>query len=351
MSTTGHQSNIVLSGAFLIVVSTFIMYCIATYKIYVKTKDIMEPMHVFQLNHMAVISSRASFSLIAIGHQLVGSYNDDSCFYYFFGFFTLFCLNTDVFLMQIDRFLAVYWNLKYKSRITTKMALRSCIASKLFAIIVTILVASLDQKYSQCVSTYLMLDLKNSNIYLDAYPKIFVACVLLVVSIYVGITMRELEKKIHPLVNLPTLPTVPSVSFAFQDQGNGQQARNNQGLSKVQRKDEDPNMFYEVKIESERREGELRDEQDNEEEITIQCFNPNKEIFLVAKAALTMNFLLSVYFIVIVPNRILAIIYQNCNEVSGDCDSYMLLNRILTPFRVLFTFLHPVLILKKIDKI
>ena len=120
----------------------------------------------------------------------------------------LFCLNTDVFLMQIDRFLAVYWNLKYKSRVTAKMAIRSCLASKVFAIIVTVSVASLDQPYGKCSSRFEMLSLKKTNIYLDAYPKLLVACVLLIVSIYVGVTMTKLENKINPLVSLPNLTSL-----------------------------------------------------------------------------------------------------------------------------------------------
>ena len=64
-------------------------------------------------------------------------------------------------------------------------------------------------------------------------------------------------------------------------------------------------MFYEVNLQYER-EGELKDDPDNEGELTTQCFNTNKEIFKVAKAAFNMNLLTSVFLFGIVPNRVLA---------------------------------------------
>ena len=151
--------------------------------------------------------------------------------------------------------------------------------------------------------------------------------------------MTKLEKKIHPLVTLPSV----SGSVCVLDQENRQQARNS--LSKIQRKDEDPNMFYEVNIESDPR------NRNNEGELTTQCFNANKEIFKVAKAALTMNILTLFFFVTLVPNRILDIIYQNCFEVSQECGYYVLLYKISSPVRIFCAFLHPVLILKKMDYI
>ena len=319
------------------------------------------------------------------------------------------------------------------------MALRSCVAGKVFATILTILVAKLDPTYRECSSSYQMRFLKPTNIYVDAYPKLIVTCVMLVVSIYEITTVVKLKKKVHPLITLPSLPSVSSVvqeqennqearkkqvhskiqridgdpnmfyevkiesddpgetknptksllaptplvpvSGVVQEQENSQQARDNQALTKIQRRDEDPNMFYDVNIELEDPgdtknptktpnthptllgRGRIRGQQTTFEKQKknrrtevdtgerVQCFNHNSEIFKVTKAALKMNLLTLVFFLAIVPNRILAIIYQNCYEFSGDCDYFLLFWRIQAPFRFCIALIWPNLILKQIDKI
>ena len=379
MNTTEQQHYNVhtyfLSASVLFVVLELILYTIVTYKIYMKSKNNTEPMHVFLLNLISVITFCITFQLMHIVHSLVGIGN--VCLYYYFGVFIHISFNTDMTLMQIDRFLAVFWNIKYKSRVTTEMALRSCVASKVFAMILTILIAKLDPTYRECSSSYRMWFLKSSTIHFDAYPKLIVACAMVVVSIYEIIILEKLKKKIHPQITLPTLQSLPCVSGAVQEQENNQQAINNEALSKIKRKDKDPNMFYEVKFEPENprdtknlpkifdapippvRRMHMRalstplNKQTNKhrresdvEEITFQCFN--SEIFKEAKAALKMNLLTSVFFLLFLPLRILAIIYHNCNEVSGDCSYFLQLSGILIPSRILSALLYPILILKQI---
>ena len=162
---------------------------------------------------------------------------------------------------------------------------------------------------------------------------------------------------------------------------------------KIQRIDENPNMFYEVNVELGRNKNKDLNDQSSEgtgnilpsgsgyiqkdkckgkatnpemnervkestmecEEIETdpnsQCFHPFHDIFLLAKAALTMNLITSVLFIVMVPSSILQIIYQNCNKLSGGCGNYTFVHYLMSPFRILTAFIHPICILKKIDQI
>jgi hypothetical protein len=141
------------------------MYIRTSYIIYMKNKENLEPMHIFQLNLLMVCALRSSFPLMEITRY--GMDNTDSCWHYFFGLFCLICFNTDLLLEQLDRFLAVYWNVKYKGRITTKMAKIGCIISKLFGLILTILVAALDPTYGKCIKEYELLNVKTANIFLQ----------------------------------------------------------------------------------------------------------------------------------------------------------------------------------------
>ena len=110
------------------------------------------------------------------------------------------CFNIDLVIMQIERFLALYWDLLYKNRVTTKMAFASCIISKVFVTLITACMAFLNPEYQKCTNKYRLFNLKAANIYLDAYPKLFAICVHLVVSMYVIYMINEQQKKVHPLV-------------------------------------------------------------------------------------------------------------------------------------------------------
>ena len=75
---------------------------------------------------------------------------------------------------------------------------------------------------------------------------------------------------------------------------------------------------------------EVSERLDNQE---ITCFAMNKDIVLVAKEALANNLITAVLFIVIVPNRILSIIYYHMQPNIGEFVPYMLVNKIMLPFR------------------
>ena len=284
-------------------------------------------------------------------HKLIrkGNAAEDSCWHYFFGLFCLICFNTEVVLLQTDRFLAVYWNVKYKGRITAKIAKFCCIGSKVFSFILTFLVAILDPTYRTFTAGYEELNLKTANIYLDGYPKLFVASMLSIVSIYVALIKVRLAKKVTPAVNLPSV-TVDS--------------ENGNPTFTIQRKDEDPNMFYEIEMSQEEEENiktinvcemNAQGTEDNEiseglENQEIGCCTMNKDIVLVAKEALANNLITALLFIVIVPNRILSIIYYHMEPDHGEFVPFMLVNKIMMPFRIISMVLHPVLILRKLGQ-
>ena len=236
--------------------------------------------------------------------------------------------------MQVDRFLAVYWNVEYSSRITYRMALRGCIGSKVLATFVTSMVGLLDPEYSSCSAEYSFIHLKPVNIYLVSYPNLTSALLLLVVLTYMAITMVSLEKKVQPVVSLPSVPTV---SMYVEAEEVVEKHKNKKiKYYKVERNIQDPHMFDRVQLQ----------EADNNMSC-IMLHVPHSDIFLVAKRALTMSMITLVLLSIMIPNSILAIIHT----YSGDYDTYLWQYRIGAPFRILSHFLHQWLLPKKMDKI
>ena len=116
----------------------------------------------------------------------------------------------------------------------------SCFASKVFNIIVTLSVAALEPTYSKWCKAAIF-QFKDSNIYLDAYPRLILACILVSNSIYAGATMVKFDKKVCPVVNLPHVP----IYIAVEEQENSHQNSINHNRLKIERIEQDPNIFHE----------------------------------------------------------------------------------------------------------
>ena len=247
--------------------------------------------------------------------------------------------------MQIDRFLALYWDLLYKDRVTTNMALSACFLSKVFAIMLTTSIGYVDKEYSKCTyqCKFSLFHLKTTNIYLDAYPKLVAISILVAVSMYVIYTIIKLRKKVQPLITLPTVSNIvqdqvqplvnlPTVSSIVQAQEEVQQ-----DVNIIRRIDEDPNMFYEVAVDN---------NQVPNDDLQAPCFNTNNQIFLVAKEALNLNLLTLVLISIYVPTKILAIWFH-----TGDHARYTSWYRTFIPFQILCSLIYLILIFQKSVKI
>ena len=120
----------------------------------------MEPGHVFQLNFISSTTFAVFFKLLVPLIDLLGidKYMGGSCPHYFLKFFAQTCINTDLVHMKMDRFLTLYWDLLYKDRVTTNMALSACFLSKVFAIML-----SIDDQEAYCCF--------NTNLYFLEYSE------------------------------------------------------------------------------------------------------------------------------------------------------------------------------------
>ena len=252
------------------------------------------------------------------------------CWYNFAIFFTFSCFLTDLVIMQINSFLAVYWNAKYNGRVTPFLAYICCVISKLICIFLTILVGYLDPDYTRCTVDYAFMHLKSLNIYFISYPKLFVALILIIVAVYMLITMIILENKVQPTVNLPTIPTV-------SEQRNDVEQQDVVVSYRVERSMEDPFKFERVQV---------------AKRICGSPHNPVQPspLFSKAKKAFIMNLLTLILLSIIMIPSILTIIHRNCT-IEGDCADYLQQYRVSAPFRGVSHFLYIGLLIKKLEKI
>ena len=160
--------------------------------------------------------------------------NPESCKFYLYGLLSHIYLNIGIILAQLDRFLAVYWNAEYKQRVTAEKAKYCCGVSNFIGFTIVVLVAIFDPAYTSCTGNRRKTIFTPADVFLDCYPKMFVAIVLGLVSIYVSVVRVRLDRKVNPTVNIPTRPD--------------ELVNDGQNKNRVQRIGEDPNRVFEVDV-------------------------------------------------------------------------------------------------------
>ena len=136
------------------------------------------------------------------------------------------------------------------------------------------------------------------------------------VSIYMVAITRKLANTVQPVVNLPTMPE-------------------HSGNFEIRRVFGSEDMFQRSEMYPAESHAAVEVENDN-----IGCFS---ETIKMAKAALSMNLFALTMLIYFGPVKILAVIYKNCNEFTGECDGFLMWSRVLTPIRLICTVFHVIL--------
>ena len=113
---------------------------------------------------------------------------------------------------------------------------------------------------------------------------------------------------------------------------------------RVLRKVGESNEFYKTAI------GEESKTSTNiQTEETIVCLNVHKNIFLLARSGLEINFYLLVFSLSVLPQSILALYYRNCGVVD-DCDLYFNLMKNFLPLKLFGLVFPPAIAWYRIKK-
>ena len=94
--------------------------------------------------------------------------------------------------MQTDRFLAIYWNIRYKNRVTTSRAVKPCSLSIIFSAIVAGGITIIDKKYAVCVLSLLIT--KPTYIVTVGIPNIIAVRKTVACHFYAAIVDHQLSK-------------------------------------------------------------------------------------------------------------------------------------------------------------
>ena len=99
-----------------------ILYVIVTVKHFIKHKHHLEPNHIYELS---ILSDFLAIFTTVFLQQIERKYQSWAPYCVLVNFVRIsarLSLNADISASQVDRFLALYWNVEYKARVTARQA-------------------------------------------------------------------------------------------------------------------------------------------------------------------------------------------------------------------------------------
>ena len=300
--------------------------------LYKKNMHYMKPAHVHQINYFLAFCFPISSILVTYLHRLEPEMWE-ICSENYFRLFSFMSINLDMMVMQLDRFLAVYWATHYNTYVTVKVSRTICVSNKVLAMIAVCFVNFLADDFSTCYVDYDVLKSK-PHIFMDAYPKVVTVGIILSVSAYMGFTMVNFrENSVQPASNNP--------GNTLGDEVEGQEQSEEIQLQ-VKRLNCNSDEFFRVPtnrfiVAS------------AEENYSVGCLNFDIDIFHIAKSALKMNCYLMIFSFSVMPYLAVSIYYRNCVEKS-ECGTFYGLMEHIFPVRVIGLVLPPSIAIYRIRK-
>ena len=237
-------------------------------------------------------------------------------------------------MMQLDRFVAVFWAGHYNTYITKNMSIIACISTKFAAAILVTSASTFDKELGTCAPVIADVWKYQAHLFLDAYPKVVIVVIIISVSVYMGYTM--VNNSVHPTVNLPQVPAnMPDIQLdRYQEEV--------ETKCYVERRNSQAHEFYRVLEKG------TKVVWNQEETTTAGAENPpnsgtsgvnnhgpgclpvniDTTVFLIAKSALKMNCYLLIFSLSVIPQVVVTIYHQNCSGPE-ECDNfYYVLNKL-----------------------
>ena len=310
-----------------------LLYAGVIQRIYSKYKHSLEPIHVFELNNLS------NWSLMAVSNILTTFdifFLDSDVFcpiVHFFLYFIRFSFYVGIILTQIDRFLALYWNVKYKSRVTKDDALKTVFISKVVLFIITFLVMKWDGTSLECFSsTFFSCRMLKGNMMLINLPMFVTLVVVIAVSFYVLACILKQKNKVVPTVNLNTISRNVEEDLSVKDLEIEESDE-----KRIKRRNEDPFMFY--------RENPVETEATAATN-AFKCFETS--IFDPAVKALKINLVTLSLLIMMVPHNILNVYFH---FTSGECTGNIVnISRLVGSAQYVFVLLYPFILMSKLNR-
>ena len=342
-------------------------------KIFRKHRYSLEPVHLLVINIMMdVCLDSFAKSVENILFIFIPESRISFCKYtYFFRYYCAFCFYTDLILEQVDRFLALFWNVKYKTRVTYGKTVKTIRLSKLVLISLALLVISLDEEATRCDyhdRTWACRYLRKNNIFYYTIPMFITVFIIIMVSVYFMVITHRVSTRISPftipLRNLeaaqlqqaaihqsseqPQEPVNDNEIMEIQDIEDANSEETNQvdnSVQPIQRQNPDPYMFYRVK--DDEKDGQTPSvNQPNNEEVLRQQPAPMP---ILAKEVLKINFVILFLVLLMCPINVFNIIFYVNDTLN--CQTLGYTSKIFGFVQLLFVILYPFLLLAKVKMI
>ena len=345
-----------------------LLYLLVMANIFKTHRYSLEPVHIFELNILA------SAALLIINNSLFGfdpffDADDYYCgFVHFFGVYNAVSLYIGIIFSQVDRLLALYWNVSYKGRVTPELATKILVVQKLLLLVVIVFCFMFDSAVGQChVSSYSLCQVRSTTEHWARAVFWLMIAAVLSVSLYVLVIKVRSSRKVQPTVNLPSHPgpELPTISSQIEDevdedivledvenmkQDDLEEAGDDEEIEKaadlkrerrtnmVQRQNPDPFMFYRIKSLKESKP--LKTEK-------ITCL-PNKWSFVDnTRRARSFNLVSLCLLVMLMPTK-LQELYFSLTGAHCDGDSAMKVSRLLIGTELLFGLMYPFIIKSKL---
>ena len=356
------------------------LYLVVLGNIYKTHRYSLEPIHIFELNILA------SAALFIINNSIFGFdplFESDHYFCaigHFLGVYNTFSLYIGIISSQLDRFLALYWNVSYKGRVTPELATKIVGCEKLFLLVPVFLFAVLDPAMLRCYQGSVSLCHQTGASLASAWSRtvfwLMIATVL-AVSLYVLYLKVKSSRQVQPTVNLPhqspQFQQIETISASINEpaqhdivlldleqscqadqdeqraggegeeegEGEGETAKEAPEMTKaVQRQNPDPFMFYRIKSLKESNPTKI-------EKITCLAI-PNKWPFVDnTRRAMSFNLVSLCLLVMLMPTKVQEIYFQITNSPC-DGDSATKMSRIANLTELIFAVMYPFIIKSKL---
>ena len=364
------------------------------YRIYRKAKYNLEPIHMFVLNILVDMVAQAGVKTFENGY----SYVTPDCqlrpckFIYLLQYFSVFSFHNDVILEQVDGFLALYWNVKYKTKVTMRRAAHTIMVSKTMSFLAAYIITKYDPEATRCKNTDSIACqyLKKNNIFYLTIPMVLTVLIIIMVSGYF-ICVNYRANKVSPYnknlrnlevaqqqqhqqqrvekddvthfndfsndapVSFIPLEDVVIEDLEIKENPDEDPALNNNNsnmVDNIQRQSQDPYMFYRVKEGAMKRFPEDMQMEANawgEEEANSKTRASEGQRPMLARDILKINLIVLFLILMMLPWNIFNVIFYFTD--SYDCEQMTDLFRIFGFVQLLFVIFYPVLNLAKLKLI
>ena len=324
-----------------------VLYTGVAMKIYSKNKYSLEPIHIYELNNLTNWALLAMFNALTALDIFFQESDWGFCpIIHFAMYYVVFSFYLGILLTQADRFLVLYWSVKYTSRVTKEKAVRTVVISKVVIFIITLIAAFLDGRIIQCFdSTFYGCRMLKGVFLWITFPMMFTLITVIGVSIYVLIIIAGQSRKVAPSVKINT------ISATVEREGNCQN-RNQELLTvedielsddaesqemeekMIRRRNTDPYMFY-------------REEQlEQQQRVTSKCFKTT--IIDPARRALGINLVTLSLLMMMTPHNLLNVYFYFSKE--GCTVNLITISRLVGLAQYFFVMIYPFILMSKLSK-